>query len=125
MGRTHGFDAVGDDFAAGQRVLHAGVAHGDAVADRDGVEFIGDAARFADRVADDFADLFEVAMAGNDIGVGVADSDERFLEILVREPGGPHETAVRRAFRPRLHDVAAHDPSPSDAFFLVNCIATL
>jgi hypothetical protein len=37
--------------------IHAGVAHGDAVADGDGVEFIGDAAGFADGVADDFADF--------------------------------------------------------------------
>ena len=41
----HVFDAVGDEFARRQAVEHAAVAHGDAVVDGDGVEFLGDAAR--------------------------------------------------------------------------------
>ena len=75
---THGFHAVRDDFTAGEGVFHSGVSHGDAVADCDGVEFVGNAAGFADGVADDFTDLFEVAVSGDDVGVGVADSDKGF-----------------------------------------------
>src|SRR5690606_25070726 len=37
----HVLHGVGDDFAAGQRVQHAIVAHGDAVVHGDGVEFLG------------------------------------------------------------------------------------
>ncbi len=53
----HGFHAVGDQLAAGQRVLHARVAHGDAVADADGVELEGHAARPHDGLLDEVADL--------------------------------------------------------------------
>ena len=41
-------DRIGDDFAADQRRLHAFGAHGDAVADGDGVELHGRAAGGAD-----------------------------------------------------------------------------
>ncbi|MPN36711.1 hypothetical protein SDC9_184221 [bioreactor metagenome] len=63
-------------------------------------------------------------MAGDDVGVRVADSDIGLFEILVGEPGGPHEAAMRRAFRPRFHDIAAHDLSPDKVHFPVNCDAT-
>jgi hypothetical protein len=44
VGVDHVFDAVGDEFARRQRIEHAVMAHGDAVIDGDGVEFLGDAA---------------------------------------------------------------------------------
>ncbi|MPM69946.1 hypothetical protein SDC9_116894 [bioreactor metagenome] len=109
MRHHHRLDGVGDDLTARQRVLHAIVAHGDAVADGHGVEFIRHPAGGADGVADQFADLAEVAVAGNDVGVAVANRDERFLDILGGQSGRPHQRTMRRAFLARLHDVAAHD----------------
>ena len=53
VGRDHGLDAVGDQLARGQRVLHADVAHGDAVVDADGVELERHAARLAHRLLHD------------------------------------------------------------------------
>ena len=44
VGGDHRLDAVGDELAAGQGVLHAEVAHDDAVVDGDGVELEGYAA---------------------------------------------------------------------------------
>ena len=44
MGVDHVFDAVGDHFAARQRIEHAVVAHRDSVVDGDGVELLGDPA---------------------------------------------------------------------------------
>ena len=111
MGGSHGLDAVGDDLAAGKGVFHAGVAHGDAVADRDGVEFIRNSARFTNGVADDLADLLEVAVAGNNVGVGVADSDEGFPDVGTSDAGCHHQSAVRRTLQPFLHDVASHGES--------------
>ncbi|MEI2999352.1 MAG: hypothetical protein V8T86_00390 [Victivallis sp.] len=112
MSGAHGLDAVGDDLAARKRIFHAGVAHRNAVADRDRIELVRNAARLADRVADDFADLFQVAVARNDVRVRVAHSDVRLLEILVGKPGCTHEAAMRRALQPLLHDIAAHSCSP-------------
>ena len=108
MGGSHGFDAVGDDFAAGQGILHPLVPHGDAVADRNGVELVRHTAGFADRVADDLSDLLQVAVTGNNIGVGVADADERAFDLFGGNPGGAHQGAVRGAFEPLLHGIAAH-----------------
>ena len=55
MGVDHVFDAVGDELARGQAVEHAVMAHGDAVVDRDGVEFLGDAAGRLDLARDQLA----------------------------------------------------------------------
>ena len=43
----HVFDAVGDQLAAGQRIEHAAMTHGDPVVHRDRVELLGHAARRA------------------------------------------------------------------------------
>ena len=105
---THGFDAVGDDFTAGEGVLHAGVSHRDTVTDGDGVEFIGNAAGFPDGVADDFSDFFQVAVTGYNVGVGVADADIGFGNIGMSDAGCSHQSAVRRTLQSFLHDVTSH-----------------
>ncbi len=96
VGAEHGFDAVGDEFAAGEGVFHAGVAHGDAVIDADGVEFEGDSAGGADGVADFFADDVEMGVAGDDLDEGVADGDEGLVPvgIVLDDAGGAEEGAV-------------------------------
>ena len=106
VGLENGFDRVGDDFAAGQGIFHPGMPHGDAVADTDGVELEGHAARFADGFLDDLAHLIEVGMTGNDLGVGVADRDEGLVEIFGFQSGGAEEAAVWRAL-PSLFDLIA------------------
>ena len=59
----------------GRRVLHARVAHGDAVVDADGVEHERHAAaRPAIGLLHQLADLAEVDVAGDDVDVGVARS---------------------------------------------------
>ena len=68
---------VGDQFAAGQRVLHADVAHGDAVVNADGVEQERHAARLAHALLDVLADRLQMDVAGDDVDVAVADGDER------------------------------------------------
>ncbi len=111
MGADHGLDAVGDQLARGQRILHAAVAHGDAVIHADGVEDEGHAARLADEAFDQLADLVEVGVAGNAIGVGVADGDERLVPIRLGfdGAGGAQQGAVRGAFKAFLDDVRAHN----------------
>src|SRR5262249_929189 len=103
-------DAVGDQLAAGQGELHADVAHGDAVIDADGVEQEGDAAGLADALLDVLADGLEVDVAGDDVGVAVADGDEGLVEVAVVADlaGGPQQAAVRRPVGAPLDGVASH-----------------
>ena len=106
----HRLDAVGDQLAAGQRVLHAGVAHGDAVVDADGVELEGHAAGLAHGLLDDAADLVQVDVAGDDVGVGVADGDERLVEVGLGadDAGGAQQAAVGRALEALLDLIGTH-----------------
>ena len=87
------FDAVGDDFAADERGLHALRAHGDAVVDGDGVELHGHAAGLADALLDGFGDLAEMEVAGADLGPGVGDADEGLVQVFLAEADGAEVAA--------------------------------
>ena len=60
--------AVGDQLARGQAVEHAVMAHGDAVIDGDGVEFLGHAAGRLDLARDQLAEVLQVDVAGHELG---------------------------------------------------------
>ena len=89
----HGFDAVGDEVAARQGVEHAVVAHGDAIVDGDRVEFLGDAAGCFNGSGDEVAHVLQVHVAGDELGEGVGDGDDRLAEVAVRHAGGAPQGA--------------------------------
>src|SRR5208337_2771983 len=76
MGLNDRLHGVGNYLAAWQRVLHTGVPHGDAVVDADGVEDERHAASRADVLLDQLAHLVQMDVAGNDVGIAVANGDE-------------------------------------------------
>ena len=102
VGLEHRLHGVGDHLAAGQRVLHARVPHGNAVVDADGVEDEGHAAGLADAFLDVLAHLVQVDVAGNDVGITVANGDERFAEVVVAHAGGAEQAAVGARESPSL-----------------------
>ncbi len=67
MRHHHRFDGVGDELAAGQRIAHAAVSLGPAVADGDGRELEGRAAGGDDAFAGRPRDLVEVLVAGHQL----------------------------------------------------------
>ena len=93
MGVDHVLDAVGDDFAARQRIEHAVVAHRDAVVDGDGVELLGDAARRLDLARDELAEVLEVDVAGHELGEGIDHRDDRLAEVALLHAGGAPKSA--------------------------------
>ena len=97
----HVLDRVGDQFAARQRIEHAAVAHRDAVIDRDGVEFLGDAARGFDFAGHQLPEILQMDVARHELGEAVGDGDDRLAEIRIlharRAPkaaGAGHVAAV-------------------------------
>ncbi len=72
------------------------MAHGDAVVDRDGVEFLGDAARRLDLAGDHLAEVLEMDMAGHELGEGIDHRDDRLAEIAVLHAGGAPQAARAR-----------------------------
>ncbi|MNW01931.1 hypothetical protein D3C71_1976390 [compost metagenome] len=96
MRGNNGFQCISDDLTAWQRIAHTDVAHGDSVVYADRIEFKRNAAGFADRFLDDFAEFLQMNMTRYNINVGVADRDERFAEILLFNSGCTQQTAVRR-----------------------------
>ena len=93
VGVHHVFHAVGDELARGQRIKHAVVAHGDAVVDGDGVEFLGHAARGFDLTRDHLPQILEVHVAGHELGEAVHDRDDGLAEVPILHAGGTPQGA--------------------------------
>jgi hypothetical protein len=78
-----------------QRVQHAAMAHGDAVVDRDGVEFLGHAARRLDLARHQLAHVLQVHVARNELGERVGDRDDGLVEVAILHAGGaPQRTGT-------------------------------
>ena len=71
MGGEHDLDGIGDELPGGQGVLHAGVVHGQAVADPDGAELKGDAAGVADAGLNRLGHRIQMGVTGDVIAFGV------------------------------------------------------
>ena len=72
------------------------MAHGDAVIHRDGVEFLGNAAGRLDLAGDHLAKVFQMHMAGHELGEAVNHGDDRLAEITILHAGGPPQAARAR-----------------------------
>ena len=104
----HGaLEAVGDGLARHQRIMHAVVIHGQAVAHADGRDLERHAAGHVDAGLDRLADLVEVVVTGDDIVAGVEHRDKRPRNLLIGKSVGLQQTAVRGACNALFHGIAA------------------
>gem|GEM_PF-5426488 len=101
MRTQHGLNAVGDEFPRGQRILHAAVAHGDAVIHADGVELKGHATGCAHGFTHFPPHHIQMHMTGDDLDKGVGDGDKRLVPVVLGldHAGGAEQAAVRGADR--------------------------
>ena len=90
------FDRIGDHFAADQRRLHAGMAHGDAVGDGDGGELARRAATGLDAHLDGLGLAVERDIAGSRLVPAGRDADEGLRDLFLGHPHGVVIGAVRR-----------------------------
>ena len=70
--------------------------HSNAIVHGNGVEFLGYAACFAHGVGDDIANVFKVYVAGDELGVGVGNGDDRLAKVIFLGAGGPPEGSGSR-----------------------------
>ena len=124
MGHQHGLHAVADQLAGGEAVLHAHMAHGDAVADADGRDEDGGAACHLDTGLDGLGDLIQIHVAGDDLAVGAHHADEGAVQLFRGVAQSVKQAAVGRAFRAFGHVVTSHfillmQKAPESAAFLL------
>ena len=100
MGVSHIFDAVSDELARRQRIEHAVVAHGDAVVDRDGVEFLCDPARGLHLPRHQLPKVLEMHVAGHELSEGIGYGDDRLAEIAVFMPVARQRPRAPAMLRP-------------------------
>ena len=107
MLRAHdGLDAVRDEVPRLEAVAHASGAHGDGVADPDGVEPEADHAGLADAVADGLGEAEQVHVAGVPLVPHGGDPDLRLAEVGVGEADAV-EHGLRGALRLGFGDARA------------------
>ena len=106
--------AVGDDLARHERVVHACMVHGDAVAHADSGHLERDAAREVDASLHGLADLVEIVVAGDDVVARIDDGDKRAAHLLVGDSVSLEQAAMRGARGTHLDGIAAklHVPCP-------------
>ena len=108
VGDGHRLDGVGDQLAAGQRVVHARVVHGDAVADAHHAELERHAAGAAHAGLDGVDDAAQMHVPGHHFAERVGDADERPLHLGVADAQGAQQRAVRGTRDSVLDLVASH-----------------
>ena len=108
MRERHALGGVGDEVAGHERVPHAGVTHGDAVANGDGGKDHGHATGHGDAHLDGIGYLIDVDVAGHDLIEGAHDAHERARDLLVGPTERVVEGAVRRRLGSKLDRIAPH-----------------
>ena len=108
MGHEHGLHAVADQLTGSQGILHAHMAHGDAVAHADGGDQDRCAACHLNACLDSVGDLIQIHMAGHDLAVCAHHADERTLQLFRGVTQCIKQAAVRRTLRTLGHVVTSH-----------------
>ena len=101
-------NAVRDQLAARQRILHADVAHRDAVADADGRDEDGGAPCHLDACLDGVGDLIQIHVAGDNLTVGTHHTDEGAVQLFRGVAQGVKQASVGRALRAFGYIVTSH-----------------
>ena len=118
-------DGVRNHLSAGERVAHALVVHGDAVADADGVYLQRSAAGHADAGLNGLGDLVQVGVAGNDLVLGRDNRHKWALEFLVGKAVGLEQASVWSAGQAPLDGIASkfhgHLSLPAQPFLCEKC----
>ena len=96
VGTEHGLGGVSDQVTGDEGVLHALMAHGDAVADGNGGEDDGGAAGHGDAQLNGVNDLIQIDVAGNDLVIGADNGDEGALLFFLGQAKGVVKAAVGR-----------------------------
>ena len=93
----HRLDRIGDQLAARQRVQHAAMVHGEAVADAHDPELERRATGLAHAGLDGLDDAAQVHVPGHHLVEGVGYADEGLFHLGVAHAQGAQQRAVRGA----------------------------
>ena len=107
----HRLGRVRDQFARDERVLHADVPHGEAVADRDRGKHYRNASSEGYALLHRVHDLVEVRVARNDVVLRAHDADERTADFVVAQTERLQEGPLRRGVDTVLERCASHGVS--------------
>ena len=83
----HVLDRIGDEVPGWQAVEHAVVAHGDTVVHGDGIELFGDATCCLDLTRNQLSEVFEMHVAGHELGERIHHRNDGLLKVLILHAG--------------------------------------
>ena len=89
----HVFHRIGNEFTRWQRIQHAVVTHRDAVIHRNRVELLGHTAHALDFARHQLPHVLQMHMPRHELGEGVGNRDDGFLEVGILHAGGAPQCA--------------------------------
>ena len=107
---AYGLDGIGDDLARNQRVFHPLGAHRDAVGHGDRPELESASARLVERAPSALRERAETYVARRQVRVGVSDTDDRLVEVLVLESDRTEHRPIGSALHSFRHGTATSFP---------------
>ena len=93
VGIAHIFDRIGNDLPGREGIQHAAVAHGNTIVDRNGIEFFRHPTSGSDSVSHNVANVFQMHVAGHELGVRVHNGDNGLAEFVFLSAGGAPKSA--------------------------------
>ena len=108
VGLGERFDAVGDELARHQRIVHSLMPHGDAVAHGDGGHLHRRTAGHAHAFLDRLGDGIQVHMAGHDFALRVDHADQGAVQLGVDVTHGLEQASVRSPGKAGFDGIAFH-----------------
>ena len=79
----HELHRISNQVPAGQRIQHAVVPHGDAIINRNRVEFLGHATGLLDLASHQLAHVLQMHVTRHKLRKRVGDGNDRLLEITI------------------------------------------
>ena len=117
----HCFYTVGNEFPGRKAVFHSAVSHGDSVVDSNGVELERNSTGSPDGILYNFTEGLQVDMSGNDIRIGIDNSNKGFFEIFFLQPNSAQKGPVWCFFKTFFNSIASHLSSLSKITYRFTC----
>jgi hypothetical protein len=108
MSLGHDLDGVLDQLATGKRVPHAGMAHGDSIANAYGLKLERHASGRAYAIFHSLPDPVKVNVSGNKLIERINYADEGTTDLFIRKARGLEKSPVGRPLSACFGDIAPH-----------------
>ena len=108
----HHFGGIGNQFPTGQTIFHAGMVHGNAVANRNRTDFKRYAAGSTNAFFNCLSNDIQMHMSGDDFVVAIDNADKRLFHIFPADADGMQQCPLPGALYSLFYHITSHFNAP-------------